>query len=231
MVPEGRRPFIERSLTVVPLAMGPRSACTKSNSVMVRYRFVFEPTRPFTSPLEFVVNKLSGGRFRYEVFVESTEPEVDDVITISSELGRSSSVSFKLANAFPHESKFVAALAADAPAEFTVHPAKGVLPPAGSEGFPIVITYTPTKYGTLLSGRLVIQTEEMMWSFEIRGTHPEYVVPEVESKTTSHLDARVARTLGQHSHVNHLKENMDTKEMLAKTRHQQLLEAKMGKGL
>ena len=36
VVPEGRRPFIERALTVVPLALAPRSSTTKPNSVIVR---------------------------------------------------------------------------------------------------------------------------------------------------------------------------------------------------
>ena len=38
--------------------------------------------------------------------------------------------------------------------------------------------FTPREYhGKPLVGKLVVQTEEMQWSYEVRGTHPKYVPP------------------------------------------------------
>lgn len=60
----------------------------------------FLPLKAFKAPCELVVNKSSGGRWRHGVVLESTEPEVDDVIVIEALLNSTSSVSFKLTNQY-----------------------------------------------------------------------------------------------------------------------------------
>jgi hypothetical protein len=58
----------------------------------------FLPLKAFKAPCELVVSKGSGGRWRHGLVLESTEPEVDDVIVIEALLNSTSSVSFKLTN-------------------------------------------------------------------------------------------------------------------------------------
>ena len=63
----------------------------------LRYDIVFEPLRSFPMHFELVVNKQSGGRWHFDVQLDATEPDVDE-ITIEAMLNRTSSVSFKLTN-------------------------------------------------------------------------------------------------------------------------------------
>ena len=75
--------------------------------------------------------------------------------------------------------EFTAHFTADSAAEFVVHPKQGLLEPYGKEGTNFIVSFTPTEYGKAKIGKLVIQTEEMQWTYEIRGSHPQYKIPQV----------------------------------------------------
>ena len=139
----------------------------------------FEPLRPFKTNGEFIVYKSSGGRWKFNLVFESTDPEVDDVIIIQSPLHKTSSVSFKLTNHMRTFAEFNSFFTPDSAAEFVVYPKTGLLEPYGKEGTNFVVSFTPTEYGKAKVGKLVIQTEEMQWTYEIRGSHPQYKIPEV----------------------------------------------------
>ena len=74
---------------------------------------------------------------------------------------------------------FGAFFTADSAGEFQVYPKSGLLEPYGKEGTNFIVSFTPTEYGKMKMGRLVIQTEEMQWTYEIRGSHPQYKIPNV----------------------------------------------------
>jgi hypothetical protein len=42
----------------------------------------FEPLKPFKAQAELIIYKSSGGRWKFNVVVEASEPMVDDIITI-----------------------------------------------------------------------------------------------------------------------------------------------------
>lgn len=132
----------------------------------------FEPLRPFKAQTELCIYKSSGGRWKFNVIFEALEPEVDDVIIIQSPLHKTSSVSFKLTNHMKTFADFHAYFTSDSAAEFQVHPKSGLLEPYGKEGTNFIVSFTPTEYGKAKIGRLIIQTEEMQWTYEIRGSHP-----------------------------------------------------------
>ena len=134
----------------------------------------FEPLRPFKTSVEFVVNKSSGGRWKFNVLFEASDPEIDDVVVIHSPLHKTSSVSFKLSNHLRSFANFTAFFTQDSANEFTVYPKSGQLEPYGKDGTKFIVSFTPTEYGKAKMGRLVIQTEEMQWMYEIRGSHPHY---------------------------------------------------------
>ena len=56
----------------------------------------FYPLRPFKTDIEFVLRKKSGGQWIYNIILESTEPDPDDIIHIKSSLNKQSFVAFKL---------------------------------------------------------------------------------------------------------------------------------------
>ncbi|OLQ10590.1 Sodium-driven chloride bicarbonate exchanger [Symbiodinium microadriaticum] len=81
-----------------------------------------------------VITRASGGRWRFDLKLEATEPEVDDIISIQSPLNKPASV----------------------------------------------VTYKPTEYGKPVQGKLIIQTEDVFWSYLVKGTHPKYSAPVVD---------------------------------------------------
>lgn len=173
----------------------------------------FEPLRPFKTSTEFVVYKSSGGRWKFNVVFEALEPEVDDVIVIQSPLHKTSSVSFKLNNHLKSYAEFTAFFTADSAPEFVVYPKSGLLEPYGKEGTNFIVSFTPTEYGKAKIGRMVIQTEEMQWTYEIRGSHPQYRIPEVGGgRIANKLSKDVVRTMKQKQATkkNFLKENLRT---------------------
>lgn len=60
-----------------------------------------EPLKPFRAMVEVVVKrKTGGGRWRYELKVEATEPPPDDTICLRAAVGGQSSAVFRLCNRY-----------------------------------------------------------------------------------------------------------------------------------
>lgn len=179
------------------------------------FQMRFEPLRPFKTNTEFVIYKSTGGRWKFNVVFEALEPEVDDVIVIQSPLHKTSSVSFKLNNHLKSYAEFTAYFTADSAPEFLVQPKNGRLAPYGKEGTNFIVSFTPTEYGKAKIGRMVIQTEEMQWTYEIRGSHPQYKIPEVGGgRIANKLSKDVVRQMKakQSTKKNFLKENLRTSQ-------------------
>ena len=60
------------------------------------------------------------------------------------------------------------------------------------------MSFRPVKYGMLQRGRLIIQTEDMMWSYEVHGTHPSFTVPVSQSKVDTHMSKKYLRDKARH---------------------------------
>jgi hypothetical protein len=131
----------------------------------LEFFLIFEPWRPFKASTELLISKSSGGRWKFNVTFEASEPEIDDVISITSPLNKTSSVSFKLTNHRGAYADFNAFFTHDSATEFTVFPKTGTLEPYGKEGTNFIVSFTPTEYGKPKIGKLVIQTEEVQWLF------------------------------------------------------------------
>jgi hypothetical protein len=142
-----------------------------------------------------VVSQAGAGRWRFDVKIDVSEPEVDDLILIESPLNKSASVAFRLTNATPAYAEFEAFFAAESAYEFSVSPTSGVLEPAGKQGTTFVITYRPTEYGKPVTGRLIIQTEDVFWSYAVRGSIPKYSAPTVD---VPRVTTRLSRDMQTH---------------------------------
>lgn len=143
---------------------------------------------------------------------ESLEPEVDDVIIIQSPLHKTSSVSFKLTNHMKTYAEFQAHFTADSAVEFACHPKQGLLEPYGKEGTNFIVSFTPTEYGKQKIGRLVIQTEEMQWTYEIRGSHPQYKIPHASG---GRIENKLSQDLLQVMNANKSKKNFMRSNLMA----------------
>jgi hypothetical protein len=58
---------------------------------------------------------VGGGRWKYDLVLNASQPEVDDVIEIEAALNRSTSIAFSLANAFDAEAEYEASFTSDSP--------------------------------------------------------------------------------------------------------------------
>ncbi len=63
--------------------------------------------------------------------MESTTPDPDDTIVITSPLNKTSSISFKLTNYTKYGAEFTSGFTAESDSEFTVVPKSGILEPYG----------------------------------------------------------------------------------------------------
>merc|ERR1712167_297850 len=127
----------------IALEESPDPAQRPKDRSQVSVRVRFSPLRPFIAMCNLVITRASGGRWRYDVKLESTEPEVDDTISMQSPLNKPASVAFRLCNHTSAYSEFEALFDAESAYEFTVQPSSGVLEPAGTSGTTFVITYKP----------------------------------------------------------------------------------------
>jgi hypothetical protein len=145
--------------------------------LVVQFNVRFEPLRPYRGSIFFHLKKKNGhgGKWRFEIVLDVTDPPIDDVITIESSLNQTSSVSFNLRNQFREKAFFKAEFSAGSSSAFTAHPSEGILPPYGSEdAIHFLVSFTPTGYGKMQSGQLIILTDEMQWTFNVKGTYPDY---------------------------------------------------------
>jgi hypothetical protein len=172
-----------------------------------QFHIRFAPLRPFKANVELLIYKSSGGRWKFNVALEATEPEVDDVINIESPLHKIANVAFRLTNQFKSYADFEAFLTPESDPCFAVTPSRGVLEPHGRDGSQFVVSFRPTEYGAPKVGKLVIQTADMQWSYVVRGSHPTYKAPEVAG---GRLDNKLQRQTQDQVKKNYIRANMKT---------------------
>ena len=69
-------------------------------------------------------------------------------------------------------------------------------------------------------GKLVIETEFVQWNYEIRGSHPHYTLPRVESKVAANGGTRLTREAedrlrySKTKHVNYVSTNMKVLDLI-----------------
>lgn len=131
-------------------------------------------------------------------------PNEDDVIVMSAPLHTTSSLQFRLTNRTKDFATFTAYYTPDSGPEFAVSPRSGLLEPFGKLGTQFVISFTPVEYGKTRAGKLIIETDDMLWyltlniyeitiylirSYGVKGVLPKYIPPLIsESKIDNRLD-------------------------------------------
>ncbi|GBG28496.1 Cilia- and flagella-associated protein 65 [Hondaea fermentalgiana] len=191
IVPEAMQGLVAQSLTLTPL----ETRISRPNQV-IPFKVSFHPLKPFSTSVDLLISKRSGGRWRFQIRLDAAEPVIDDVIEVQASLHHTASVSFQLKNQFNVPAPFEAYLTVESAYQFSVYPTNGVLPPVdGQEGSTFVVSFTPTEYGKVIKAKLVIVTDEMQWSYLLRGTHPDFKPPAGEAKVVSRPDTGVLKAL------------------------------------
>ncbi len=78
--------------------------------------------KPFKTHIDLMITRNAGGRWKFKVILEATDPDEDDTIIIYSPLNRTSSVSFKLTNKYKQYSHFIANFTPETDPEFSILP-------------------------------------------------------------------------------------------------------------
>jgi len=196
-VPKEYEKILQNS-TPKALTFSPIKNTIKSPGEPLIFKAVFQPLKPFKTAVDFAIVKSTGGRWKYKLYLESTMPDPDDTITITSAINKTSSVAFKLTNYNKQIAEFTSGFTSESDSEFTVLPKNGLLEPYGKEreGTNFVISFTPVEYGKMKTGKLIIQTDEMFWSYNIKGVFPKYVAPKIEgTRIQNKLSDDVAKQL------------------------------------
>ncbi|XP_031708292.1 cilia- and flagella-associated protein 47 [Anarrhichthys ocellatus] len=137
--------------------------------VTLTLNLVYAPLRPCRRSAVLAVRCVSGGIWEFPITLISTEPQADDVIpTEATELGKTSAVGFRLTSTTRRPEPFTAAFLPGGSNDFMVTPASGMLPPVGSTGALITVSFTPSTHRQH-TARLTIQAANMQWTYEVRG--------------------------------------------------------------
>lgn len=140
----------------------------------------FFPLRPFKVDCNILINKKSGGQWVFPCIMEALNCDPDDVLNIQAALNKTTEISFKLTNYFIKTADFIAYYTHNSSSEFNVIPKEGILDQSGRDGTQFIVTYSPIEYGKVKIANLIIETDEVQWLFEIRGSHTDYKVPEIK---------------------------------------------------
>lgn len=158
-------------------------AIERQNPHYLDLRFTHQPYKPHDLgkvTVELVHNELI--KYQLVMRLEGLVPPVDDRISLHCELESLASINFRLTNKAKEYKQFEAYFTVDSHLELSVAPKHGYLAPFGSLGTAFTIEFAPTNYRKIYTGKLVIETDDMYWSFEVTGRLPKYTPKAVTSK-------------------------------------------------
>lgn len=143
--------------------------------VSLAFEAIFTPLRAMKTEAELKIIKANGGRWMFKILIEAQEADVDDTIVILAAPTKSAGVSFQVRNQLDYPTPFIAFFTEGTPQELTVTPKSGIMDSSQSSnpGVSFKVAFSPsTFHSDAVEGKLVIQTEEMEWSYKISGMHP-----------------------------------------------------------
>ena len=142
----------------------------------VSFLFNFHPKKPFTSTAWFYIILRTGGRWKFKLLLESTEPKFYDTLNIITSLNLKKGVQFKM---FNHQkaSTFKAYFKEDSDSGFNVSPTQGVLQPLEKNGTMFTVTFLPLEYGKTKKAKLVIESKDQYYLLLVNGKFQKYNPP------------------------------------------------------
>ncbi|XP_078264971.1 cilia- and flagella-associated protein 47-like [Rhinoraja longicauda] len=154
---------------------------TQTGIVLLAFNVVFAPSTPVNQTVMLKVQSVTGGVWKFPLHLTATEPQVDDIINIEATgLNKESIVCFRLTSQTRNSMPFTAHFLPCSDLEFVVSPQTGELLPLGTTGTLITIGFTPRMYSRKYKARLLIQTADMQWMYEVNGLDPQYSPPNVQ---------------------------------------------------
>ncbi|DBA78771.1 TPA: putative protein fap47 [Trebouxia sp. C0004] len=189
-IPASKQSALKNALQLVP-----QFTTVTDPTQPLRYKVIFEPQKTFSAKVQLVVEKSTGGRWRFELRLEATQPDVDGSVTIQAAPGQSALGPVMLYSPADQPEPFTCHFTHDSSISFDVSPSEGVLPVRPTPGqaapqAPIMVKYFAKGYGKTQIGKLVILTEDQQWTYIIRGEQPTYQPPD-KSRMSIHFDNQI----------------------------------------
>ncbi|KAL0021413.1 hypothetical protein WJX79_003538 [Trebouxia sp. C0005] len=186
-IPASKQSALKNALQLVP-----QFTSVTDPTQPLRYKVIFEPQKTVSAKVEMVVEKSTGGRWRFELRLEATQPDVDGTVIIQAAPGQSALGPVMLYSPTDQPEPFTCHFTHDSSISFDVSPSEGVLPvrPTAAQAAPqapIMVKYFAKGYGKTQIGKLVILTEDQQWTYIIRGEQPTYQPPD-KSRMSIHFD-------------------------------------------
>eukprot|EP00899_Mesostigma_viride_P006782 jgi/Mesvir1/16104/Mv08394-RA.5 len=152
VVPPGQEGALRTALRVEPI-----DTIISDNNQLLRFKVIFEPKRMLLTTVDFVITRPGGGRWRFEVQLQATEPEMDGLLVLEAEVGKTEVAYIRLPPALPGTDPmpFGAFFTPESPVELAVSPAEGLLVPGAPTE--VCVSFSPREYGRTLVGTLIVQ--------------------------------------------------------------------------
>ncbi|KAK9828703.1 hypothetical protein WJX72_001600 [[Myrmecia] bisecta] len=215
IIPSTKEAALRHALSVTPVL-----TMVTSPLQPLQYQVVFEPQKAMSARIELVVRRPSGGRWRFEVRLDATKPDVDGQIRIEAMPGQAVTAPLHIYSTTDQPTTFTAHFTHDSSIQFDVFPAQGVLPVepgAGQAPGPaaIYVQYSAHEYGKVPTGKLIILTDDTQMTYSVQGVQPAYQPPDkaalplhVDNRLRPDTAARLQQTHAGPVHKNFLLQNM-----------------------
>nr|XP_031529130.1 cilia- and flagella-associated protein 47 [Vicugna pacos] len=162
----------------VALYLMKKSYDMKNERITLVFSLIFAPKKPLTSHVMLAVECLTYGIWRFPMMLVATEPDVDDVIDIEGVgLFKESTIDLRLTSQTRNPEPFTAYFLPGSDPEFYVKPQIGELLPYDTEGTLIIVAFKPQMYSRKYKAKLVIETADMYWLYDINGLPPATIPP------------------------------------------------------
>ncbi|KAI6653286.1 hypothetical protein LOD99_3810 [Oopsacas minuta] len=176
--------FLDRSLGVKFIGAYEDLEGVK-NGTNLAFHLVFLPYKAIKTNCVLEV-EFEGCLWRISLKLRSTLPEPDDVINIRAKKvgGIPTSVFFSLNSGCDEDKNFHAYLDKNSDPSFTIAPLSGTLPKRGSDLLAkITANFRPVKYGCEAHGLVVVETNNMLWTYALKGD----TIAKSNDGTTQHI--------------------------------------------
>eukprot|EP00873_Tetraselmis_striata_P026074 jgi/Tetstr1/446338/TSEL_033880.t1 len=195
--PPAERIAIERSLSIREV----HTAITTPEEPL-RYSVVFHPQKTMSCMVDLIITKKSGGRWRFEMQLEASQPDLDGELVIEAGVGQLGRLPLYLYAQGEQPVEFTAKLTTDSDLDLEVQPRSGLLFPRDEDGTwetsnkppPLILTYRNKDYGKRARGKLIVQTPESEFTYLLTGIISKYVPPDPKS-TVSRVSTKQDESL------------------------------------
>uniref|UniRef100_A0A8C9DPY6 Cilia and flagella associated protein 47 n=1 Tax=Prolemur simus TaxID=1328070 RepID=A0A8C9DPY6_PROSS len=147
-----------------------KSYSTRDEMITLIFTVVFTPQKPLRSNIILKIECITFGIWKFPITLVATEPDVDAIINIVGVgLFKESIVDFRLTSQTRNSEPFTAYFLPGSDPEISVRPQAGKLLPYDTKGTLIIVGFKPRMYSRKYKAKLVIETADMYWLYDING--------------------------------------------------------------